>query len=231
MKTSNKLLLGFLALLIAIMIFTAFQLKAEYKKINLKDKFRNYDRIAVKSVRFLVMEGSESNTKDAINEFSISCIAGNDGLLLLPRNSFFRKHVTYTQSGDTLIIHSTLPYSYGLEMFLSGANLEKIEANAGRIYLNKLSLNHLQTALTRNAETTITNTQIKDLAVNITDASSVRIIRNSVIDNLDMNLQKQSEIELGEIRLNKVSMQMSTSAKITATKEQLLLLQKSGILQ
>ncbi|MBA4853664.1 GIN domain-containing protein [Emticicia sp. BO119] len=231
MKTSNKLLLAFLGLLISAMVFTAFQLKAEYKKINMKDKFRNADRVALKPIRFLIIQGSDRNKGDAINEFSVSCIPGNERALILPRNTFFRKYVTYSQSGDTLIIHSTLPYSYGLDIFLSGINPEKIEANAGRIYLNRLSLNQLHTSIERNAEITITNTEIKDLDVNTTDVAKVRLIKNCVVDRLDINLQKQSEIELGEVKLNKVSLKISPSAKINATKEHLLLLQKSGLLQ
>ncbi len=231
MKTSNKLLVVFIGFVILMMAFTASQLKAEYKKINLNDKFRNHDRIAVKSVRFLVIQGSVSNLTNEINKFPVNCIPGNNSLLLLPRDRFLREHITYKQSGDTLIISSTLPFSSDSEVFLSGINPEKIEANAGRILLDRLDIDQLQMALEGNADLTIANTQIKDFTVKATDESKVKLLTNSAVDNLNINLQKQSEIELGDAKLNKVSLQMSSSAKIATTKENLLLLQKSSSLQ
>lgn len=232
MKTSNKLLLAFFGLLILTMVFTAIQLKAEYKKINLKDKFRNYDHIALhSSIKHLVVQGSASNKADAAIEFFVDCVSGNKRELVLPKDNFLRTNLTYTQSGDTLIFHSTLPYSLATTIFLSGVNPETIEANATRVLLDGIKLEHLRVTLERNAAVTISRTQIKDFTVNITDKSYVKLGKNSVVDNLVINLQKQSAIELGEIKLNKVSLQMSASAKITASKENLLLLQKSGNLK
>lgn len=231
MKTSNKLLLAFFGLVILMMVFTASQLKAEYKKINLKDKFRNYDRITINPVKYLIIEGSTKNKVDLVEEFFVDCVQGNERAILLPKDSFFRQHLTYRQSGDTLRILSMLPYPYGLNIFLSGISPQIIEANASRVLLDGLNLENLQVNLKRIATVTISRTQIKDCAVNITDRSYLRFVKNSSVNNLEMNLQKHSTIELGLIKLNKASLQMSASAKITATKEQLLLLQKSGILQ
>jgi hypothetical protein len=231
MKTSNKLLLTFLGALVLLMIFTAFQLKAEYKKINIKDKFRNYDKVALNPVKYLIIEGSNKNKVDLVEEFLVDCIPGNERVLFLPTNSFFRENLTYKQSGDTLRIISTLPYPYGLNIFISGINPEKIEANASRLLLDGLTIESLQVDLKKIATVTISNSKIKNCAVNITDRSYVRFVKNAAVSNLDMNLQKYAGIELGVMKLNKASLQMSSSAKITATKEHLLLLQKSGSLQ
>lgn len=227
MKTSNKLLIAFFGLLILTMVFTALQLKAEYKKINLKDKFRNYDRVAINPVKYLIIEGSSKNKVDLVEEFHVDCVPGNEKAIFLPRNSFFREHLTYKQSGDTLKILSTLPYPYGLNIFLSGISPEIIEANTARLLLDGLNLENLQIDLKKIAVVTISRTKIKECTVNITDKSYVRFAQNSSVNNLDMNLQKYSGIELGVMKLNKASLQMSASAKITATKEHLLLLQKS----
>ncbi|GAB3508548.1 hypothetical protein [Emticicia fontis] len=231
MKTSNKLLIAFLGFLILTMIFTAFQLKAAYKKINLHDKFRNYDRIALNPVKYLIIEGSTKNKADLVDEFNVDCVPGNERTIFLPRNPFFREHLTYKQSGDTLKISSTLPYPYGLNIFLSGINPEKIEANAARVLLDGLTIDSLQVNLKKIAVVTISRTKIKECTINTTDKSFVRFAKNTSVGNLDMNLQKFSGIELGVMKLNKASLQMSSSARITATKEHLLLLQKSGGLQ
>jgi hypothetical protein len=166
-----------------------------------------------------------------VEEFLVDCVPGNERAIFLPENAFFREHLTYKQSGDTLRIISTLPYPYGLTIFISGISPEKIEANASRVLLDRLDIENLQIDLKKIATVTISNTKIKNCGVSATDRSFVRFIKNSSVINMDMNLQKYAGIELGVMKLIKASLQMSPSAKITATKEHLLLLQKSGSLQ
>ncbi|WP_337042003.1 hypothetical protein [Emticicia sp. 17c] len=228
MKTSNKLLLGFLATIIGIMVFIAFQLKAEYKKINLNDKYRNYDRIALSSVKFLAIEGPVNNEDygDA-DDFSIKCIVANEKALLLPKNDFFRKHISYVYRGDTLLIHSTLPYPYDLDIFLLGVFPQVIKANCARINIDSLKLTDMQLNLEQRAMVSISQTQLSQIIAKLSGKAQLSINKNTAVNDLSLTLQQQSELNLGLVKLAKVSLQMSDSAKITATKANLFLLQKS----
>lgn len=232
MKTSNKLLLGFLGTIIALIFFVAFQLKAEYQKINTNDPYRNYERISLKSLKYMEINGViNSKAFDYQNTLLIKHISGNEKTLFIPKEGGFREVVNFTYKGDTLIINSSINYRYPLPLFVSGIIPEAIKTNCAAISLDSVSTGHLQISLEKKAELVLTKTQVQKIDATLSDNSQLKLIGNSRVDNINLDLQNQAKADLGEAKLGKISLQMSSSAKISATKDNLLLLQKTSSLQ
>lgn len=232
MKTSNKLLLGFLGIIIALIFFVAFQLKAEYQKINITDPYRNYERISLKSLKYMEINGViDSKAFDYQNTLLIKHISGNEKTLFIPKEGGFRELVDFSYRGDTLIINSNINYRYPLPIFVAGIIPETIKTNCASINLDSVSAGHLQVNLEKKAELLISKTQIQSIDVTISDNSQLKLIGNSQVDDISLNLQNQAKADLGEAKLSKISLQMSSSAKISANKENLMLLQKTSSLQ
>jgi len=232
MKTSNKLLLGFLGTIIALIFFVAFQLKAEYLKINTNDKYRNYERIPLESLKYMAINGlKDSKSFDYHNTLLIKYIIGNEKTLFIPKEGGFRELVNFIYKGDTLIINSNINYRYPLPLFVSGIIPEAIKTNCAAISLDSVSTGHLQISLEKKAELVLTKTQVQKIDATLSDNSQLKLIGNSRVDNINLDLQNQAKADLGEAKLGKISLQMSSSAKISATKDNLLLLQKTSSLQ
>ncbi|MFD2520259.1 GIN domain-containing protein [Emticicia soli] len=232
MKTSNKLLLGFLGTIIALIFFVAFQLKAEYQKINTNDPYRNYERISLKSLKHMVINGlMDSKSSDYQNTLLIKYISGNEKTLFIPKEGGFRELVNFTYKGDTLIINSNINYRYPLPIFVSGIVPETIKTNCASINLDSVSGGHLQISLEKKAELVLNKTQVQKIDATLSDNSQLKLIGNSRVDDISLDLQNQAKADLGEAKLGKISLQMSSSAKISATKENLVLLQKTNSLQ
>jgi len=232
MKTSNKLLLGFLGTIIALIFFVAFQLKAEYQKINTNDPYRNYERIALKSVKYMAINGLiDSKSSDYQNTLLIKHISGNEKTLFIPKEGGFRELVDFSYKGDTLIINSNINYRYPLPIFVSGIVPETIKTNCASINLDSVSVGHLQISLEKKAELVLNKTQVQKIDATLNDNSQLKLIGNSRVDDISLDLQNQAKADLGEAKLGKISLQMSSSAKVSATKDNLLLLQKTSSLQ
>lgn len=232
MKTSNKLLLGFLGIIIAIIFLAAFQLKAEYQKINITDPYRNYERIPLKSLKYMAINGiKDSKSFDYQNTLIIKYVGGNEQTLFIPKESSFRELFNFNYVGDTLLINSNINYRYPLPIVVSGIIPETLKTNCAIISLESVNSSNLQISLAKKAELVLTKAQIHKIDATLSDNSQFKLIGNSQVDEINLHLQNQAKADLGEAKLGKISLQMSPSAKISATRENLMLLQKTGSLQ
>ena len=232
MKTSNKLILGFFGVIISLMILVTIQLKAEYQKIDLNDKFRGYEKVPLRNIRFLEIRSSIYNNqnKDIENDangFAVTCLNDKQSVLLLPKNDNFRKYISYQQNGDTLLINSDLAYtSYLTNIFLLGMKLEGIKANCSTIILDSITSEDLKVDLERKAEIDFNTVNTKYIELNLSNYAKGKFSGNSLVNELDLNLQQKSTVDLGDIKIGNIHLEMSPSAKISTGKANLAHLAK-----
>ena len=94
-----------------------------------------------------------------------------------------------------------------------------------------MNIENLEVALKWRAEMDITRANIKHIRFDLANNTLARLTGNSTITTLDLNLQQKSKIDLGEVKLENLSLHMSPLAKISATKENLIVLQKTSTLK
>jgi len=101
MRTSNKLLLLTLALMIVSVVVYDFELKAAYQKGDYRDKFRNFVSLGYKN-----FDKIELNSSTAIN---VMLVKGPFKVMSDPNAM---EYVTITQHGNTLTINANFKYNY-----------------------------------------------------------------------------------------------------------------------
>lgn len=218
MKTSNIFIIVLSLVIISAMYATNVSLKNEYKKIDLKDPFKNY--VSVKTEVYTVLNISGSNGYP----IEIKQEKDNDIKVLRSRLQHFKSIV----KNDTLFIEFTGSNISMQQSFLTTTPSGII------IYKNKLSSIHianthnrisgfinqdLELNLNGNSHTEISNSTLNTLDVKMENNSQIQFLKKNNVDSLTLIMKNESVANLDRISFKKINPILSDSITLVLSKD------------
>ncbi|WP_234734458.1 hypothetical protein [Tellurirhabdus bombi] len=181
MKTSNKLLIGLLAVVVLAMFGFNTVLKSEYKKIDLTDEFYGFDRQTVAPFKVIKIEGS--------NHQFVEIRSGKDYAFRLEKHHQEDSKVTHRVVGDTLVVTIPIPKDY--RPYEAGTSSRWGKPVA---YIIAPSLEGIRVS---GATGKLANWQANDLNVIVSDSAGGLLLEKTNIRNLRATVEKTSLLEAG----------------------------------
>lgn len=218
MKTSNIFIIVLSLVIISAMYATNVNLKNEYKKIDLKDPFKNY--VSVNTAAYAVLNISGSNGYP----IEIKQEKDNDIKVLRSRLKHFKSIV----KNDTLYIEFTGSNISMQQSFLTTTPPGII------IHKNKLSSIHianthnrisgfinqdLELNLNGNSHTEISNSTLNTLNVKMENNSQIQFLKKNNVDSLTLIMKNKSVASLDKISFKKINPILSDSITLVLSKD------------
>ncbi|MDB5089487.1 MAG: hypothetical protein JWR09_3481 [Mucilaginibacter sp.] len=186
MKTSNKILLTLLSVLLATTVFVDFLLKRAYLKINLTDPFKNYAPVAIRPFKYLNIKGGNAYA------IEIKQATKLDMKVMTSRKSF----LTTAQHGDTLLIKFTVMSSMAMRdpeglphgLIISSPEIAEIIAEGSNNIITGWKMDSLKLTLTSNASASINNADLGKLSVRGNQNAVFNFHSENKVQYLDLRL-------------------------------------------
>lgn len=244
MKTSNKIILLAVVILLGLLITYDFALQASFKKANYKDpffnysklKYSNFDKVIVKAANELKVEIRQADT------FSVRV------------NNFMKEDVEIGQVGDQLLVSladktdSYIAYEKGVVIFMP--RLREIittdfkrmkEDGKGKVQLQAewregnytlvsgFDLNSLKITQVDNSMVILQNNKIGKLQAveaNGTHQSELRIEGSNRIDSADISVKGSNILSLFWVDIPHLKYDLSATSTVSLTGGALKLMKK-----
>ncbi|MDJ1469885.1 hypothetical protein QNI19_15745 [Cytophagaceae bacterium DM2B3-1] len=241
MKTSNKLLLGFVGVLFAGMLTCNFILKAEYERIKTEkiatDEFRTLSKNPFKYIR---VDGRNAAIESRVSiEF-----ATNYEISSLQEIEKFAK---IRFNGDTLLVNfEKIPDSVevdGGKLFIKCPSLQLVDLQGMDGYVSGFKLTNLAVILKGSGEFRIFSSQIDNLTIEESDNSSCDLnsdlhsqiednnVTQSYINHLKLTLKDKSSFNADDIPFKTIDPIVGDSANISLSGASLRPLLKRNVQQ
>ncbi|GAA3933133.1 hypothetical protein [Hymenobacter algoricola] len=215
MKTSNKLLLTTLALLLGSLLTYNLALRAEYRKGSYKDKdlFRNYTTLAHQDFSAVQVVGSGLSVKISSGPFAVRVNKGATG------------RVSITQVGSRLVVTSRpatdTDWSGNSAVLISCPRLTALTTDGNTLDVSGFTLDSLAIEQNRTGEVALTDNRIGYLRAtagrSAGSRSTLKIDATNRIQAARLSVQSQGELELENVFIPQFSCQFSDSAAATVS--------------
>jgi hypothetical protein len=197
MKTSNKILLSLLAVLVLATLLNDLSLNKSYSRIKLNDPFKNYQPVVVRPFKHLQIKGGNGYA------IEIKQASALDIKVMSSRKNF----LTTSSSGDTLFIVFTVsgsmntlePAQLPVGLIISSPFVRTITAEGTSTIINNWKTDSLQVAMTGNASVNINNAVIGALTLSVSEYSVFHFLHDNKIGNLAIRLQNNAAVFLKEV--------------------------------
>jgi hypothetical protein len=191
MRTSNKLLLAFVALVVLVMLFSNIVLWANFKKGIYHDKyldqqkaFTNQKRSVVSLMPFKVLQLKGHHM------FGVSASQTGSPFILFDGDSATNQF-TWSQKNDTLFVQ--LLSENGITLFCSDITTILLASGCNLRVNDQLSMPHLNIRMSDSCYTELVRVKIGSLNISGGRESTVKVIESdSRIDSLKLQLGKSS---------------------------------------
>jgi hypothetical protein len=243
MKTSTKLMISALVILIISIGIYNRALKAEYLTGNFKNPYRNYKAIAVKDF-----------TEVEINAAKMMDVEFKQGPFAVYKANYSSDTVTFNKVGNKLIVNVDLPekpieskgytdqdedrYDYSHEgIIICCPNLKVLKTSnvflvKGKVLGNfnynkdskyshreiliaKFTADSLTLIQNGNSQVVLSASKINNLIMSADNCASFKVQEGNTITNASLQIKAKAELWLNNISFPKLSYQISDSARVT----------------
>jgi hypothetical protein len=216
-KLSTKLLLGLSGILIIIMIISAFSVKSEFAKINLKDPYWQFQKVSDKAFEHLKVIGQ----KDANGKVNI--IENKDFAVNVSKK--WADDVKVSFEGDTLIVRFLLnPAKIRIEEYPNYENivtilcpdLSSIKGELANIKIDSLNQDKLKIEAHKITSIDIRKLNSQYLSINL-DKNSDCEFRTDIlykIENLEANVASSAVLKMRQVYPNNFVLNTSDNSII-----------------
>ncbi|MES2330631.1 MAG: hypothetical protein V4539_13590 [Bacteroidota bacterium] len=197
MKTSNKILLSLLAVMVLATVLNDLSLKKAYSRIKLNDPFKNYQPVLVEPFKHLQIKGGNGYT------IEIKQASALDVKVMSSRKNF----LTTSSVGDTLFIVFTVsgsisalePAQLPVGLIISSPFVRSITADGTSTIINNWKTDSLQVAITGNASVNINDVAIGSLTLSGSEHSLFNFHHGNKINALAIRLQNNAAVFLKDV--------------------------------
>ena len=212
MKTSNKLLITLLFVLLIATVLVDVLLQRAYSNINLADPFKSYQSVAVRPFKYLKIKGGNGYA------IEIKQAPQLDMKVMTKRKNF----LTVRQSGDTLLLGFTVPSgnsmrapeSLPLGIIISSPAIREIIADGSNNILNDWKADSLKLVLKSNAAININGADIGSLMAKGDQNSIFNFHSASKVAHLDIRLSNSATAFLKEINYVTLNPQLTENSQL-----------------
>ena len=216
LKLSSMLLIGILAIVVAIMFMSSFILKKQYDSIDLKDRYWHYKTLTTQSFKHIKIE-QNFHVSDSIQTtpsvFGLIDFEVGDKYIVKanPTNSafVFNKHEDDTMStqvkNDTLFIKVPILSSFynngklhTYNLAITAPQLESITFKHVSSDVTGLNQKHLNMVLTGRSIVTFINqfSDMTSIQATLKDKAVLELSPSMKISSLDVDLKNQSKLRM-----------------------------------
>lgn len=197
MKTSNKILCSLLMILFISMVTIDFTLNNAYAKISLDDPFKNYEHIAVRPFKYLVIRGG--------NGYAIEIKqADTAGMVVMKSRRGFLS-TAYHQ--DTLLVQfnvagtnqNQLPESLPKGLIITSPAIAVIYAAGTSNIVQGWKADRLKLVLAGNASADISHMNINGFTAIGSENSLFRFQSGNQLKSLDLRIKDNSSAYLNDV--------------------------------
>ena len=182
MKTSNKLLLSFVGLMVLLMFVTDIVVWANYKKGRNGDgpipPYKPWQTLELQPFKVLII----SSTSDR------NLFVSNNDKYIITTGDEKREHFQYSQHGDTL----ELFVKRDSDCALSFPTVEKVIVKKGGFSLGSFQLTKLQLEAMDSTSVNLVESKIGNLTFRSGVASELQLDNNAAVDTLHAQMGKHS---------------------------------------
>ncbi|MES2277100.1 MAG: hypothetical protein V4592_13810 [Bacteroidota bacterium] len=197
MKTSSKIFLALLVLIVFSTLLVDLSLKSAYQKIRLDDPFKNYETMAVQPFHYLYLKGGNSYA------IVFSQATKPTMKVMSSRKTF----LTSTRHGDTLFIEFRVaggstkrePESLPRGLLIGGPAVREIQVDGSAVSLSNWKTDNLKVTLGGNASAGFDYTHITQLTINGNHNSICNFTKANYIGQFNLSLKHSSVAFLSEI--------------------------------
>lgn len=197
MKTSNKILLSLLTVMVLATILNDLSLNKAYSRIKLNDPFKNYQPVIVRPFKHLQIKGGNGYAVE------IKQASALDIKVMSSRKNF----LSASFSGDTLFIVFTVngtanpqePAQLPVGLIISSPFVRTITTDGISTIINNWKTDSLQVAITGNASVNINNAAIDALTLSASAYSVVNFLHDNKISDLAIRLQNKAAVFLNGV--------------------------------
>lgn len=198
MKTSNKIIFGLVATLLAATIIVDLSLKEAYLKVNLSDPFKNYTSITLRPFKHLKIIGGNSYA------IKIRQTTQTNLKVMNSRKGFLNT----AQHGDTLVIWFTVqsslllrdPESLPLGIIIGNSRLTSLDANGTNNILDGWQTDILKLNLTGNATACFRKGNIQNINVKANQNAIIDFKSANYMEHVSIRLQNDAKAFLRDVR-------------------------------
>ncbi|PLK44975.1 hypothetical protein [Emticicia sp. TH156] len=214
MKKSNLMLLIFLMMFVAGTLITNQLLVAQYHKINLHDRYKNFHPIAAQAFRVLDIRGG--------NSYSVKIVKGPAyGVMLMnSRKQFF----SLQQNKDTTVILFTVanqqyqaPEQCTTGLIVTVPMLESLSTSGINCEIDGLQQLSLSLHLSEGSTMRLRSLKINQMSIYGTGASTAFFKDKNESDTLRLTLQKASSVDLGKTFTKAIYPILKDNSRLTLT--------------
>ncbi len=216
-KLSTKLLLGLSGILIIMMMISAFSVKSEFAKINLKDPYWDFEKISNKQFKHIKVIGQ----KDATGKVNI--IENKSFAVNVSKK--WSDDVKVSFEGDTLIVRFLLnPAKIRMEEYPNYENivtilcpdLSSIKGELANIKIDSLNQDKLKIEAHKITSIDIRKLNSQYLSINL-DKNSDCEFRTDIlykIENLEANVASSAVLKMRQVYPNNFVLNTSDNSII-----------------
>lgn len=197
MKTSNKILLSLLAVMVLATVLNDLSLNKGYARIKLNDPFKNYQPVVVRPFKHLQIKGGNGYT------IEIKQASALDVKVMSSRKNF----LTTSSVGDTLFIVFTVsgnmstqePAQLPVGLIINSPFVRTITADGTSNIIHNWKTDSLQVAITGNASVNINDVAIGSLTLSGSEHSLFNFHHGNKINALAIRLQNNAAVFLKDV--------------------------------
>lgn len=213
-KKSNQLLTAFAVFFVAALFAADRELAIQYRRIDLKDPFKNFGMVPVRPYKVLNISGG--------NSYSVRIVQGPAYTIRLmnSRKQFFRME----QHRDTLEINFTvsnqqyqLPEQCATGLILTVPALAMINTSGINCELSGLKQDSLLIIQELEAILRIKDVKLGNLVINGKHSSTATFSDSNRTDTLRLTLNEGSSVDLGPLKARNILTELKGNARLVVT--------------
>ncbi|MBB5395212.1 DUF2807 domain-containing protein [Mucilaginibacter sp. AK015] len=213
-KKSNRLLTAFAVFFVAALFAADRELALQYRRIDLKDPFKNFGMVPVRPYQVLHISGG--------NSYTVRIVRGTDYTIRLmnSRKQFFRME----QRLDTLAINFTvsnqqyqLPDQCSTGLILTVPALATINTSGINCELSGLEQDSLLITQEHQAILRMKDLRLGNLVINGRHSSTATFRESNRTDTLRLTLDEGSSVDLGPLKAGKIFTKLNGNARLVIT--------------
>jgi len=213
-KKSNLLLAAFAVFFVAALFAADRELAIQYRRIDLKDPFKNFGMVPVRPYKVLNISGG--------NSYTVRIVQGTAYTIRLmnSRKQFFRME----QHHDTLVInftvsnqHYQLPEQCTTGLILAVPALAMINTSGINCELSGLEQDSLLIIQEHEAILRMKDLKLGNLVINGKHSSTATFRDSNRTDTLHLTLDEGSSVDLGPLKARNILTELKGNARLVVT--------------
>lgn len=213
-KKSNLILAAFAVFFVAALFAADRELAIQYRRVDLKDPFKNFGLVPVRPYKVLHISGG--------NSYTVRIVRGTDYTIRLmnSRKQFFRME----QHLDTLAINFTvsnqqyqLPDQCSTGLILTVPSLMMINTSGINCELSGLEQGSLLITQEHQAILRMKDLRLGNLVINGRHSSTATFRDRNRTDTLRLTLDQGSSVDLGPLKARNILTKLNGNARLVIT--------------